>query len=204
MLGHLRDLNNVHVLSMFIYNQVILCSWAITEESHYDAHVLLNCLVSAEEHQLLVQAGRDHRLFSLLHSQHATLMLTLSFLCPLSLVLLHLVLYTSKGGFPCGLDSKESAWNVGDPGSIPGMGRSPGEGNGNPLQYSCLENSMDRGVWGEVRQDWATTLTSNNPSLGISIQFSLWNPLHCILFDYLLLCFLHTSQSDIVVQIRNT
>ena len=37
--------------------------------------------------------------------------------------------------------------NSGDPGSVPGSGRSPGEGNGNPLQYSCLENSMDRGAW---------------------------------------------------------
>ena len=42
---------------------------------------------------------------------------------------------------------KASAYNVGDPGSIPGSGRSPGEGNGNPLQYSCLENPMDRGAW---------------------------------------------------------
>ena len=49
--------------------------------------------------------------------------------------------------FPGGSDSKESACSVGDPGSIPGWGRSPGEGNGNPLQYSCLENSMDRGAW---------------------------------------------------------
>ena len=45
--------------------------------------------------------------------------------------------------FPGGSDGKASACNVGDPGSIPGSGRSPGEGNGNPLQYSCLENSMD-------------------------------------------------------------
>ena len=44
-------------------------------------------------------------------------------------------------------DSRESAYNAGDPGSIPGSGRSPGEENGNPLQYSCLENSMDRGAW---------------------------------------------------------
>ena len=42
---------------------------------------------------------------------------------------------------------KESAYNAGDPGLISGLGRSPGEGNGNPLQYSCLENSMDRGDW---------------------------------------------------------
>ena len=46
--------------------------------------------------------------------------------------------------------SKESARNAGDLGSIPGLGRVPGEGNGNPLQYSCLENPMDRGAW------WAT------------------------------------------------
>ena len=49
--------------------------------------------------------------------------------------------------FPCGLDSKASAYNAGDLGSIPGSGRSPGEGNGNPLQYSCLENPMDGGTW---------------------------------------------------------
>ena len=42
---------------------------------------------------------------------------------------------------------KASAYNVGDPGSIPGLGRSSGEGNGSPLQYSCLENPMDRGAW---------------------------------------------------------
>ena len=47
-------------------------------------------------------------------------------------------------------DGKESAWNAGAPGSIPGSGRSPEEGHGNPLQYSCLENPMDRGAW------WAT------------------------------------------------
>ena len=48
--------------------------------------------------------------------------------------------------FPDGSDGKESACNSGDQGLIPGLGRSPGEGNGNPLQYSCLENSMDRGA----------------------------------------------------------
>ena len=47
-------------------------------------------------------------------------------------------------GFPRGSDGKSSACNVGDLDSIPGSGRSPGKGNGNPLQYSCLENSMDR------------------------------------------------------------
>ena len=50
-------------------------------------------------------------------------------------------------GFPGGSEVKESASNVGNPGSVPGLGRSPGEGNGNPLQYSCLENPMDGGAW---------------------------------------------------------
>ena len=53
-------------------------------------------------------------------------------------------------GFSGGSDGKESTYNVGDPGSIPGPERSPGEENGNPLQYSCMKNPMDRGAW------WAT------------------------------------------------
>ena len=53
-------------------------------------------------------------------------------------------------GFPGGSDGEESACNVGDLGSIPGLGRSPGGGYSNPHQYSCLENPMDRGAW------WAT------------------------------------------------
>ena len=54
------------------------------------------------------------------------------------------------GGFPGGSEVKASACNAGDLGSISGSGRSPGEGNGNPLQYYCLENPMDGGAW------WAT------------------------------------------------
>ena len=50
-------------------------------------------------------------------------------------------------GFPGGSDSKASVCNAGDLGSIPGLGRSLGEGNGSPLQYSCLKNSMDREAW---------------------------------------------------------
>ena len=53
----------------------------------------------------------------------------------------------SSRGSPGGSDGKESACDVGDPGLIPGSARSSGEGNGNPLQYSCLENPMDRGAW---------------------------------------------------------
>ena len=52
-----------------------------------------------------------------------------------------------KLSFPRSSVGKESACNVGDPGLIPGLERSPGEGNGNPLQYSCLENPTDGGAW---------------------------------------------------------
>ena len=61
--------------------------------------------------------------------------------------------HTSLGGFPGGSEVKNQPANAGyagDPGSTPGLGRSLGEGNGNPLQYSCLENPMDRRAW------WAT------------------------------------------------
>ena len=61
-----------------------------------------------------------------------------------------LVIPLLKIGLPCGSDGKESACNAEDRGSIPGSERSPGEGRGYPLHYSCLENSMDRGGW------WAT------------------------------------------------
>ena len=72
-------------------------------------------------------------------------------------------------GFPGGSDHKESDCNMGDPGSIPGSGRSPGEGSGCPLQYSCLENSMDRGVW------WATV--HGITELDMTEQFNTFNTL---------------------------
>ena len=69
----------------------------------------------------------------------------------------------TQEGFPHSTVGKESAYNAGDPASIPGSGRSPGEGNGNPLQYSCLKNPMGRGAWkalahevASVRHDLAT------------------------------------------------
>ena len=55
--------------------------------------------------------------------------------------------FLSPMNFPGGSDGKASAYNAGDPGSIPGSGRSSGEGNGNSLQYSCLGNPMDGGAW---------------------------------------------------------
>ena len=65
-------------------------------------------------------------------------------------------------GFPAGSEVKASACNAGDLGSIPGSGRSPGEGNGNPLQYSCLENPMDGGAW------WATVHGVTKSRTGLS------------------------------------
>ena len=62
-------------------------------------------------------------------------------------------------GFPGGSASKESACNEKDLGSIPGLGSSPGEGNGNPLQFSCLENPMNRGSW------WATVRGSQRSDM---------------------------------------
>ena len=64
---------------------------------------------------------------------------------PISLV--YIDMHFPRKGFPGGSGGKMSACNVGNPGSIPGSGRSPGEGNGNPLRYSCLENPMDGEAW---------------------------------------------------------
>ena len=69
--------------------------------------------------------------------------------------------HKKKWGFHVGSDSKESACNVGGLGSIPESGRSPGEKNSCPLQYSCLENFMDRGAW------WATVYGVANTVLGM-------------------------------------
>ena len=87
-------------------------------------------------------------------------------------------------GFPGGSDGKESACNAGDLGLIPGLGRSPGEGNGNPLQYSCLENSTDRGVWQVTvhgpTQSWtrlSTTHTYKASGSAIRIWIQFYEPL---------------------------
>ena len=63
-------------------------------------------------------------------------------------------------GFPGGSDGKESICNTGDLGLIPGLGRSPGEGNGIPLQYSCLKNLMDRVVWWAIAYGVTKSQTS--------------------------------------------
>ena len=65
-------------------------------------------------------------------------------------------------GLPDGSDGKQSVYNAGDQGSIIGSGRSPGEGNVNPFQYSCLENSMDRGAWRATVQRVAKSQTQRS------------------------------------------
>ena len=83
------------------------------------------------------------------------LCLRVAFACRLAVLSVHTApqrshiyrVLLAPAGFPGGSAGKESACNAGDQGLIPGLGRSPGEGNGNPFQYPCLENPMDRGAW---------------------------------------------------------
>ena len=88
--------------------------------------------------------------------------------------------------FPGGSDGKASAYNTGDPGSIPGSGRSPEEGNGNPLQYSCLENPVDGGTWqatvhGVAKSwiplsDFTFTVTFSSPNGSFQILEETYSP----------------------------
>ena len=78
--------------------------------------------------------------------------------CFLSFFFFFNVLVIQKKLTGSGSDSKVAACSVGDPGLIPGLGRSPGEGNGNPLQYSCLKNSMDWGAWWAIVHGVAKSL----------------------------------------------
>ena len=74
-------------------------------------------------------------------------------------------------GFPCGLPGKESACNAGDLGSIPGLGRSPAEGEGYPLQYACLENSMDGGAWQATVHRVSESDTTEQLSLSLFLLY---------------------------------
>ena len=99
-------------------------------------------------------------------------------------------IYTHQG-FPCGSDGKESTCNAGDLGSIAGLGRSPVEEHGNPLQYSCLENPMDRGAWwlwfmGSQRSFWSLCSSTVYWSMLTSIPFTL--KYICLWTIYVLVC----------------
>ena len=99
-------------------------------------------------------------------------------------------------GFPGGSEVKASASNAGDPGSIPGSGRSPGEGNSNPLQYSCLENPVDGGAWQATVHGVAKSRTQLNNFTSPNVPFLgetpsiYWNSLVSSLFSQLLILFL--------------
>ena len=93
--------------------------------------------------------------------------------------------------FPGVSDGKESAWSTGDLGSIPGLGRTSGEGNGNQLKYSCLENSIDGGAWWatayesqRVRYDWATNTEAHTTfiqnKLTTKIQYKAVNSMQTL------------------------
>ena len=99
-------------------------------------------------------------------------------------------------GLPRGSDSKESTCDAGDPGLIPESGRFPGEGNDNPLQYSCLENSMDREAWWStihgITKSW--THPPDSSMLSQMLEFpslDRWIILHCTYISY----FLHSLSS---------
>ena len=89
-------------------------------------------------------------------------------------IVLFFVFLFQKHGFPGGPDGKESSYNAGDPGSIPGSGRSPGDGTGYPLQYLCLENSMDWGAWQAVVHWVAESDTTEQLTLSISGTCQYW------------------------------
>ena len=134
-------LAKLYIRGMFITSESRLTGWA-------HLHVLAKTC----------QKGKKSQIKNLLHLDveiRYTVFSAKSDLCfsrwatPSNILLLYLL-----QGFPGGSVGKESSCNVGDMGLIPGFGRSPGEGNGNPLYYSCLEDSMDRGAW------WAQSMGS--------------------------------------------
>ena len=106
-------------------------------------------------------------------------------------------------GFPVVSVSKESACNAGDPGSIPGLGRSPGVGNSNPLHYSCLENPTDRGAWWTtahgVTRVWHDRITNHHMLTYFAFQIKFAFPLFIILITLWVLYYQHDVGSPITL-----
>ena len=98
-------------------------------------------------------------------------------------------------------DGKASVYNVGDLGSIPGLGRFPGEGNGNPLQYSCLENPMDGGAWcpwGRKESDTMSDFISLHP-IGRQGGIHLFSIIIFVCYCYLFKFFDHSIESILLL-----
>ena len=95
--------------------------------------------------------------------------------------------------FPVGSDGKAWACNAEHLGSIPGLGRSPGEGNGNPLQYYCLENPMDRGTWWATVHGVAKSWTRLSDFISFSVYIFLFFLFFLFLYFTILYWFCHTS-----------
>ena len=92
--------------------------------------------------------------------------------------------------FPGGSDGKAPAYNAEDLGSIPGSGKSPGEGNGNPLQYSCLENPMDGGAWLATVHGVAKSRTRLSDSLSLSNNKYMFYILIDLYIVYAIYCYI--------------
>ena len=109
-------------------------------------HSLLACRVSAKRSAVKCMRFPLYVTYCFSLTAFNSLSLCLVFVSLINMCLIKLTKAMCLG-FPCSSVSKESACSIGDRGSTPGLGRSPGEGNGNPLQYPCLENLMDTGAW---------------------------------------------------------
>ena len=124
----------------------------VRAHTHTHTHTLCHCLLnvyiflSVSNLGKLMNSYEDHSLLSLICP--SDMIVYVGVYTYISHICMYMHIYTRD--FPGNSDSKESASNARDPrdlGLIPGLGRFPGKGNGSPLQYSCLEDSMDRGAW---------------------------------------------------------
>ena len=144
------------------YSLFLSCFWVTRAKFLIKSFLLL--ILEVPLHDILCL-----RLFATVHNHHTTSAIVLQGSFPFSCQF-----YRGLLVLPCGSDGKVSAYSAGDLGSIPGLGRSSGEGNGNPLQYSCLENPVDGGAcWATVRGVSDFTSLHFTHSSGFLLSLSL-------------------------------